>query len=180
MLSGENYNSRDEELLDLYWRARKGLQSFQQESANPERMQFLREFIPGIHETVWIEPPFSCEYGSHISVGRGTYINVHCFLQDCGKIEIGEDVLIGPGVNVCTASHPLDSHERIQRTAQGSSYLTSAKPVKIGDRVWIGANVTILGGVIIGDDAVIGAGSVVTKDVPAGMLAYGVPCRIRN
>lgn len=174
MLHGDCYHSRDEELIAMYWRARDVLQAFNGNIHDRNRMNVLRTLLDGVGSDVWIEPPFFCEYGVHITIGSGTYLNVNCFLQDCAEINLGKNVLVGPGVQICTASHPLKSSERI---IDGSTYVTSAKPVNIGDRVWIGANVTILGGVTIGDDAVIGSGSVVTRDIPAGVVAYGVPCR---
>ena len=174
MLHGLCYDSRDSELIAMYWRAREVLQVFNGRIDDRSRMAGLRALLVGVESDVWIEPPFFCEYGAHIQIGSGSYLNVNCFLQDCANIKIGRNVLIGPGVQICTASHPLKSSERI---ADGNSYVTSARPVNIGDRVWIGANVCVLGGVTIGDDAVIGSGSVVTRDIPPGVVAYGIPCR---
>lgn len=180
MLKGMIYNSRDPELIDLYWRARALLHEFAMNAASRDRMQYLQELVPNLGEGVWVEPPFFCEYGAHISIGRGTYINNNVFFQDCATITIGEYGLIGPGVQFCTAKHPVDSDQRIQSEADTGHtyYVTSASPIMVGNRVWIGAHVTILGGVTIGDDCVIGAGSVVTRDIPAGCVAQGVPCRV--
>ncbi len=182
MLAGHPYNSRDPELIALYWKAREALHAFQQAIASPDRMEILRGLLGEMAEGVWIEPPFFCEYGPHIRIGARTYVNVNCFFQDNAEIEVGGDCLIGPGVQVCCASHPVAADARVvARPAAGEApYVTSSKPVKIGNRVWIGGHVTILGGVTIGDDCVIGAGSVVTKDIPAGSLAYGVPCRVQG
>lgn len=174
MLHGHCYDSRDDELIAMYWRAREVLQAFNGRIDDRNRMTGLRSLLVGVESDVWIEPPFFCEYGAHIEIGSGSYLNVNCFLQDSANISIGRNVLVGPGVQICTASHPLKSSERI---VDGFSYVTSAKPVKIGDRVWIGANVSVLGGVTIGDDVVIGSGSVVTRDIPSGVVAYGVPCK---
>lgn len=180
MLSGKVYRSRDPELIALYWKARKILHEFNQSGADPERMAVFRKLIPNTGDDVWVEPPFFCEYGDHVEIGRGTYININCFIQDCGRVVIGEDSLVGPGVQICTASHPVDGRERVKpsSTEGDSSYVTSAQPVTLGNRTWIGASATILGGVTIGDDVVIGAGSVVTRDIPAGSVAHGVPCRV--
>lgn len=177
MLSGDSYRSRDEELIEMYWRAREVLHAFNGSIHDRNRMETLRALLKRVAPDVWIEPPFYCEYGEHIQIGSGSYLNVNCFLQDCASITIGESVLIGPGVQVCTASHPVQGSERV---AGDRTYVTSAQPVHIGDRVWIGANVSVLGGVSIGDDAVIGAGSVVTGDIPPGVVAYGVPCRVQR
>ncbi|MEM9236212.1 MAG: sugar O-acetyltransferase, partial [Verrucomicrobiota bacterium] len=173
-------SSRDPELLELYWRAREWLAEFGASGPDRERMRIFRKLVPQTAEEVWVESPFFCEYGENISIGRGSYLNINCFLQDCGRITIGEHALLGPGVQVCTASHPLESDRRVVSDPgeEGAPYVTMAKPVTIGDRSWIGANVTILGGVTIGAGVVIGAGSVVTGSIPAGTVAYGVPCRI--
>lgn len=182
MLNGLTYNSRDPALLELYWKARRLLHVFNQSGPRPDRMNTFQELVPQMAEGVWVEPPFFCEYGQHIQIGRGTYINLNCFLQDCGHITIGECGLLGPGVQICTASHPVDSKLRIVAGAPAdmAPYVTSADSVVLGNRVWIGASVTILRGVTIGDDVVIGAGSVVTESIPTGSVAYGVPCRVEK
>ncbi len=177
MLCGEVYDSRDEELIEMYWAAREVQQAFNQNICNRERMLDLCQLLTGVAAGVWIEPPFFFEYGTHIQIGAGSYLNVNCVLQDCGRIQIGEDVLLGPGVQICTASHPVRSSERI---SADHSYVTSAAPVSIGDKAWIGANVTILGGVSIGKNSVIGAGSIVTKDIPPNVVAHGIPCAIQR
>jgi maltose O-acetyltransferase len=182
MLGGLPYNTRDAELISMYWKARETLHAFTRAMPSPDRMQTLRGLLGEVAPDVWIEPPFFCEYGPHIRIGARTYININCFFQDNAAIEIGSDTLIGPGVQVCCASHPVDADERVVAAPApgGAPYVTSSAPVKIGKRVWIGGNVTILGGVTIGDDCVIGAGSVVTKNIPAGSIAYGVPCRVQE
>lgn len=182
MLHGETYNSRDPELLALYWNAREILHEFNQSGPNPDRMEILRKLLPHTATDVWVEPPFFCEYGDNIRIGGGTYINIYCFLQDCGRITVGDNALLGPGVQICTASHPVNSAQRVVPNAPEGAppYVTSAQSVELGNRIWIGANVTILGGVTIGDDAVIGAGSVVTRSIPAGSVAHGVPCMVVN
>lgn len=180
MLAGLAYNSRDPELIAMYWNARKVLHAFTEAMPSPGRMEILRGLLGEIAADVWIEPPFFCEYGRHIRIGARTYININCFFQDNAEIEIGSDTLIGPGVQICCASHPVDADERVvaNPTSGSAPYMTTSAPVKIGKRCWLGGDVTILGGVTIGDDCVIGAGSVVTKSIPAGSVAYGVPCRV--
>ena len=180
MLQGLLYDSRDGELIDLYWCAREVLHEFNGASMNRERMLILQRLLGELAPDAWVETPFHCEYGAHIRIGAGTYLGPDAIIQDCARVAIGDNALIGPGVRICTASHPLQSSERLVRDAKGktSGYVTSASPVTIGNRVWIGASVTILGGVTIGDDAVIGAGSVVTRDIPASCVAYGVPCKV--
>lgn len=174
MLAGHYYDSRDDELIAMYWRVREVLQKFNVNIQDRSRMNGLRTLLEGVEPDVWIEPPFYCEYGVNIRISSGSYLNVNCFLQDCAYIKIGKNVLLGPGVQICTASHPLNSSDRI---VDAASYVTYARPVTIGDRVWIGANVTVLGGITIGDDTVIGSGSIVIRDIPSGVVAYGVPCR---
>ena len=115
-------------------------------------------------------PPFWCDYGYHISVGDFFYGNHNLIITDGAPVTFGDHVFIGPNCCFSTAGHPLD-------VAQRNAGLEYAKPITIGNNVWIGAGVQVLPGVTIGDNAVIGAGSVVTKDIPAGMLAVGVPCR---
>ncbi len=120
-------------------------------------------------ETFGLFPPFSTDYGLNITLGKRVFLNSGCCFQDQGGIEIGDDCLIGQQVVIATLNHDLDPAKR------GNMF---PAPVKIGSRVWIGAHATILPGVTIGDGAVIGAGAVVTKDVPAGMVAAGVPARV--
>lgn len=120
-------------------------------------------------EDIWIEPPFYFCYGKHISIGKGTYINVNCNFIDDGIITIGEKVMFGPAVTIATVGHPI--HPKLR----GYMY---CDPVTIGDNVWIGGNVTICPGVTIGENSVIGAGSVVVQDIPANSIAVGNPCRV--
>lgn len=119
----------------------------------------------------WIKPPFFCDYGYNIQIGKDVMINFNCIFLDVCPIIIGDYTLIGPNTQIYTACHSLDYKERRENIEFG-------KPVSIGKNVWIGGSVVILPGVTIGDNAVIGAGSVVTKDVPANSIAIGNPCRI--
>ncbi|MBW3091096.1 sugar O-acetyltransferase [Bifidobacterium miconisargentati] len=125
--------------------------------------------ILGAPANAWIEPPFYFCYGTNITIGDGTYINVNCSFIDDGRITIGERVMFGPSVNIATVSHPINPAMR---------EFMFADPVTIGDDCWIGANVTICPGVTIGEGTTIGAGSVVTHDIPAHTVAVGVPCRV--
>ena len=117
----------------------------------------------------WIEPPFYCCYGTHIEIGDMSYINFNCNFVDDGKITIGKKVMFGPGVTIATVGHPINPEMR------GYMY---TDPVTISDNCWIGAAVTICPGVTIGENSVIGAGSVVVHDVPANVVAAGNPCRV--
>lgn len=122
-------------------------------------------------ENIYFEPPFHCEYGSHIEVGENFYANVNCIMLDVGKITIGDNVLFGPNVSIYTAGHPIHPESRNSGYEYGI-------PVTIGSNVWIGGSCVILPGVSIGNNVVIGAGSVVTKDIPDNVCAAGNPCRV--
>lgn len=122
-------------------------------------------------ENIYFEPPFHCEYGNHIEVGENFYANVNCIMLDVGKITIGDNVLFGPNVSIYTAGHPIHPESRNSGYEYGI-------PVTIGSNVWIGGSCVILPGVSIGNNVVIGAGSVVTKDIPDNVCAAGNPCRV--
>lgn len=132
------------------------------------RVRMMAEML-GQGEEIWIEPPFYFCYGKHISIGKGTYINVNCNFIDDGTITIGKAVMFGPAVTIATVGHPINPDLR------GYMY---CDPVVIGDNVWIGACTTICPGVHIGDNTVIGAGSVVVSDIPADCIAVGNPCKV--
>lgn len=180
MLAGLDYNSRDEELISIYWECKNVLHAFNQGSHLDSRMEILSPLLHEVGEGVWVESPFHCEYGAHISIGARTYVGPQCFFQDSNWVKIGSDGLLGAGLRICCAEHPVKAGERViaQPVEGHAPYVTSSRPVTIGNRVWIGASVTILGGVTIGDDCVIGAGSVVNRDIPSGAKAYGVPCKV--
>ena len=180
MLNGDFYDSRDVELLTMYHRARKLLQMYNQleSTLTAERARLLNELLGYAGPGVWIEAPFFCDYGENISIGKNTFVNTNCMFLDNNKIDIGADGLIAPYVQIYTAIHPLRADQRIVSTDSGTRYKTSAQPVTIGDRVWIGGNVVICPGVTIGDNVTIGAGSVVRHSIPDNVLAAGNPCEI--
>jgi maltose O-acetyltransferase len=184
MLRGDPYDTRDAELLALAHRARAVLASFAAAASTDlaARKAILTELLGGVGEEVWIEPPFFCDYGAHTYIGDRTFVNVNCVFLDSAEIRIGTDGLIAPAVQLLTATHPLRASERVPAThgRTGSPYHTYARPITIGDRVWLGAGAIVLPGVTIGDDVTIGAGSLVTTDVPSGSLAYGHPCRVQR
>lgn len=122
-------------------------------------------------ENVYFEPPFHCEYGKHIKVGENFYANIGCIMLDVAQITIGKNVLFGPNVSIYTAGHPIHYESRMSGYEYGV-------PVAIGDNVWIGGNCVILPGVKIGSNTVIGAGSIVTKEIPDNVLAAGNPCKV--
>lgn len=133
-----------------------------------ERLEVIGKIL-GKPTFAWIEPPFYFCYGTHIHLGSGTYINVNCNFIDDGEIFVGEKVMFGPAVTIATVGHPIKPDMR--------KYMY-ADPVTIENNCWIGANVTICPGVTIGENSVIGAGSVVTKDIPANVVAAGNPCKV--
>jgi maltose O-acetyltransferase len=135
------------------------------------RSLLLRTLLDRVGEDCWIEPPFFCDYGTNVVVGERFYANTGCVFLDCAHIEIGNRVLLGPGVQLLAATHPLDAALR----AEGLEY---ALPITIGDDVWLGGGVIVLPGITIGERAVVGAGSVVTHDVPAETVVVGNPARV--
>lgn len=182
MLNGENYNSRAPELLKMYHKARKLLKEYNNldSELTQEREQILNHLFEFKGKGVWIETPFFCDYGENISIGENTFINTNCMFLDNNKISIGKNGLIAPYVQIYTASHPLKASDRIIEKGLDSSYLTSTKPVTIGNNVWIGGNSVIFPGVTIGNNVTIGGGSIVTKNIPNNVLAYGNPCEVKK
>jgi acetyltransferase-like isoleucine patch superfamily enzyme len=172
MQSGELYNGRDRELVDARAAAKKLCMEFNSATYNDylKKERILDRLLSFKGENIWIEPDFFCDYGNNIFIGDNFYSNHNCVILDCAEVNIGDNVYLGPNCGIYTACHPIDAEER-------NSGLELAKPVKIGNDVWIGGNVCILPGVTIGDNVVIGAGSVVTSDIPSGVVAAGNPCK---
>jgi maltose O-acetyltransferase len=171
MLCGEFYNPRDPQLVAEHQRVRLLFKAFNDTRDNEERIRLLQKIIPMAGKRLFIEPPFYCDYGSNITIGDNVYFNFNCVILDTAPVTIGSNVLSGPGVQIYAATHPLSAAQR--RTG-----LEFGKPVSIGDDVWVGGGVIICPGVSIGDRSVVGAGSVVTKDIPVRVLAAGNPCRV--
>lgn len=135
------------------------------------QIQILKKLLGKTKETFRIEQPFMCDYGYNIEIGENFYANHNLTILDCNKVKFGDNVLIGPNCSFYTAEHPIDVEIR-------NSGLEYAKPIEVGNNVWFGGNVVVLSGVKIGDNVVIGAGSVVTKDIPSNVVAVGTPCKV--
>jgi maltose O-acetyltransferase len=173
MLAGELYLANDPELASESKRAFRLLRSYNQttEEEREKRTQILQELFGSVGESPSIVPPFHCDYGSNIYVGDRFYMNYGCVILDCNTVQIGNDVLCAPYVQIYAAYHPTDPTVRLTGREL-------AAPIVIGNNVWIGGGVIICPGVTIGDNTTIGAGSVVVKDIPANVIAVGNPCRV--
>ena len=173
MVSGQPYDPLDPALVVARRRARELLKAFNDssEGEGAERKRILHELFGGAGEGLWIEPPFYCDYGSNITVGKKVFFNFDCVVLDVAPVRIGDHTMFGPAVQIYTATHPLSARER-----RGG--LESGKAIEIGSDVWMGGGSIVLPGVSIGARCVVGAGSVVTKSLPEGVFAAGNPCRI--
>jgi maltose O-acetyltransferase len=172
MLAGEPYDPLDPELVAARTRARDLCQDLNatREADADARRRILTELLGAGGDTVWMQPPFFCDYGANIDLGERVFFNFNCVVLDVCRVRIGDFSLFGPAVQIYTPMHPLNAEQR-RREEYG-------KPVEIGSDVWVGGGAIILPGVRIGSRAVIGAGSVVTRDVPDGVFAAGNPCRV--
>ena len=172
MLAGELYDALDSELVAARERAHDlclALNATRDGEAEVRR-RIMRELFATGGETAWLQPPFFCDFGTNIELGDRVYFNFNCVVLDVCRVRIGDFSFFGPGVQIYTPLHPMNAVQR-----RHSEY---GKPVEIGSDVWVGGGAIILPGVRIGSRAVIGAGSVVTRDIPEGVLAVGNPCRV--
>jgi maltose O-acetyltransferase len=165
MLAGELYRASDPELVEERRRCRELLRRL------PDDPGALAELLGHLGEGAEVIAPFHCDYGYNISVGAGAFVNAGCVFLDCAPIDIGERAQLGPAVQLLAADHPLDPETR-------RAGLENASPISIGADAWLGGGAIVLPGRKIGAETVIGAGSVVTRDVPAGVVAAGNPCRV--
>jgi maltose O-acetyltransferase len=173
MLAGEPYVASDPELVALHLTAMRLQEHY---NATPvdqdeERQQVLQELLGGIGQGTRLRPPLYVDYGAHLTVGARSFANFGLVALDCARITIGDDVQMGPNVQLLTPTHPTDPEER--RTG-----VEAAGPITIGDNVWLGGGAIVLADVTIGDHTVVGAGAVVTKDLPARVVAVGNPARV--
>lgn len=173
MLAGELYYPLDQQLVDERLKARlliKKLNDLREDQID-EKNRILKDLIPDAGDGLWLQPPFYCDYGSNIKVGEKVFFNFNCVVLAVAPVSIGSRSLFGPNVQIYTATHPMNPKER-------ASGLELGKPITIGADVWIGGGAIICPGVTIGNRSVIGAGSVVTKDIPDDVFAAGNPCRV--
>ena len=173
MLSGELYLANDPELAADSARAQALLDRYNstRHSEQDERDRLLRELLGEVGTGVVVKPPFRCDYGLHITIGAGTFVNYGCVMLDVVPIRIGAACQLASGVQLLAATHPVDPAPR----REGWEY---GEPITIGDNVWLGGGAIVCPGVTIGDDTVVGAGAVVTRDLPAGVVAVGNPARV--
>lgn len=173
MLAGELYNALDEQLSNERTTARLLIKKLNNAGADDTEAinKILKELIPNAGNDLWIQPPFYCDYGYNIEAGEKVFFNFNCVVLDVMKVTIGSRTLFGPNVQIYTATHPINFQER----ASGLEY---AKPIVIGEDVWVGGSVVICPGVTIGDRSMIGAGSVVTKNIQDDVFAAGNPCKV--
>lgn len=172
MLAGELYNPLDPDLVASRERARvlcMELNATREEDQELRRSILKQLFWQG-GESVWMQPPFYCDYGTNIHLGERVFFNFNCVVLDVCEIRIGDFTLFGPAVQIYTATHPMNAELRRQQEF--------GKPIVIGSDVWVGGGAILCPGVTIGSKTVIGAGSVVTRDIPDGVLAAGNPCRV--
>lgn len=173
MVAGDLYFADDPQLLQESRRAEALTKEYNESSPlDPaRRMRILADLVGSIGEETEIRPPFYCDYGCNLHIGARTFVNFGLFALDVAEIRVGDDVQIGPGVQLLTPTHPLEPEPRRAKWE-------AAKPIAIGDNAWLGGGVVVCPGITIGADTVVGAGAVVTRDLPAGVLAVGNPARV--
>lgn len=172
MLSGELYNSSDKQLIEKLLRAKEMCSKYNKLDVNDLEIgnKIIKELFSKTGNEFMIMPNFYCDYGFNIEIGENFYSNHNLVILDANKVTFGNNVQIGPNCGIYTSGHPINKEERRK--------VEFAKPIRIGNDVWIGGNVCVMPGVTIGDNTVIGAGSVVTKDIPSNVVAVGNPCRV--
>ena len=172
MLAGELYNPLDPDLVHRRERARDLCQTLNatREAEQERRRSILIDLLGAGGDTVWMQPPFYCDYGTNLHLGKRVFFNFNCIVLDVCEVRVGDYTLFGSGVQILTPLHPMNAARRREHEF--------GKPIDIGSDVWVGAGALILAGVRIGPRAVIGAGSVVTRDIPADVFAAGNPCRV--
>lgn len=173
MLSDELYNASDPLLVEMRSKARKLFSQYNSTRYDDldQRKEIMQQLLGKLGKNLDIQAPFYCDYGVHIFVGDHVFMNFNCIILDCAEVRLGNNVLFGPNVQVYTAYHPVNAMERIKGPEL-------AAPITIQDNVWVGGGAIICKGTTIGENTTIGAGSVVTRDIPADVFAAGNPCRV--
>lgn len=171
--AGQMYNDFDDDLFQRRVVAKKLFRKYNRTDDDDTelRNKILKELLKAVGKDVWIEPDFRCEFGKNIIIEDNVYINFGCVILDCAEVVIGANSLLGPNIGIYPVNHAIDAMERINGGCIG-------KPIHIGKNVWLGGDVKILAGVTIGDNTIIGTGSVVTKDIPDNVIAVGNPCKV--
>lgn len=167
------YNDFDEDLFGRRVAAKKLFKAYNKtnDDEGELRNKILQQLFKQIGKNVWIEPDFKCEFGKNITIEDDVYINFGCIILDCAEVTIGSHTLFGPNIGLYPVNHSTDAQERINGGCYG-------KPIHIGKNVWLGGDVKVLAGVTIGDNTIIGTGSIVTKDIPSNVIAVGNPCKV--
>lgn len=173
MQKGLVYNDFDQDLFNKRVEAKKLFKAYNktEDEEVDLRNKIMKQLFKNVGENVWIEPDFRCEFGKNITIGDDVYINFGCIILDCSEVTIGSHTLLGPNIGLYAANHSTDATERINGGCYG-------KPIHIGNNVWLGGDVKVLQGVTIDDNTIIGAGSIVTKDIPDNVIAVGNPCKV--
>ena len=182
MIAGELYNPADKQLVQMRKRVRRLFYRYNlsEEDEQEKRLTLLKEIFGGCGERIYCEPPIRFDYGCNTTVGEDFFSNFNLVILDCAPVKIGRQCFFGPNVTIATPVHPMLACDRNMRRAEDGTYFDYeyARPITIEDNVWLASNVVVCGGVTIGHDTVIGAGSVVTKSIPSGVFAAGNPCKV--
>ena len=170
---GMMYNDFDEDLFSRRVAAKKIFRAYNKTDDEQAalREELMHKLFSAVGNNVWIEPDFRCEFGKNITIEDDVYINFGCVILDCAPVTIGANSLLGPNIGIYAVNHAIDAEERIHGGC-------CSKPVHIGKNVWLGGDVKILAGVTIGDNSIIGTGSIVTKNIPSNVIAVGNPCKV--
>lgn len=181
MVSGKLYNPNDPELVALRRKVRQACVEYNNSNEDEEQKRYdlMHSILKSHKNEFWFEPTVRFDYGCNTSIGKNFYANFNSVILDVAPVTIGDNVMFGPNVTIATPVHPLVADERIMRQyPDGLHDLEYAKPITICDNVWLASGVIVNGGVTIGKNSVIGSGSVVTRDIPEGVIAAGNPCRV--